>query len=220
MRSKIQIQEEKRRWSDWSECSASCTKRRHRKNCDDIVFSVASASSRALHLHNTTRRVRSLVGGKLEGDELPKSKTVANTDDDNLDNEDYNDDDDESDTGAETGLASTGKPNANDADAPADAENDSCENLDASLTTEEVACTGGECAKPAPAPTAVGGTAHSKHRNPSGPRLRPIVNSTATGAVRTRARPRERPAGNGGRALLEQRPFSGKCLSGVHMRRN
>lgn len=154
MRSKISLQEEKRKWSDWSECSFSCTKRRHRKNCDDIVLTNLSSRPQ----HNTTRRIirtPTIKAGKSEVSvEVSAKNSVSsvksNEDLHNRHEDDVSDDNEEDDDDNEQRVDFDDKQQASN-DLPIDInENDSCENLDASLTIEEVACLGGECPRRKP----------------------------------------------------------------------
>lgn len=130
------IQQQRRKWGDWSECSKDCLRTRHRRNCDDLVQvqnSTASGgliSSKSNSISVTTEAagggnskrqvsVEQLSDGTANGDEedlLLRAGDSANNED-----EDYADVGDEED------------------------EIDSCERVDASKTTEQIPCTGGLC---------------------------------------------------------------------------
>lgn len=132
---------ERRKWSDWSECSASCTKQRHRLNCDDILNinkpSFASAESapqnsvkkRILYDADATERANKNIAPASLG--APEEEHNASPEQDSEVADSNRGDEHSNETSAE--------------DEEADASDDSCEHLDASLTVQEVACVGNAC---------------------------------------------------------------------------
>ena len=121
------LQQQRRKWSDWSECSPNCLKVRHRLNCDDILAQnqskhsgqptdPANGSPQAISSSNldtlkpSSNRLVLVVAGE------PVVTTEGQFDDD-----DYADEGDDEN------------------------ESDSCEKVEASKTFEERTCTGGQC---------------------------------------------------------------------------
>lgn len=136
------IQQQRRKWGDWSECSKDCLKTRHRRNCDDLIQvqnsttgSIKSGKSNSISVtesglggNKTSNKRHTASGGRdeeigsNEGEEedlLLKADQGSNNED-----EDYAD--------------------VGDGDEEED-ETDSCEKVDASKTTEQIPCVGGLC---------------------------------------------------------------------------
>lgn len=116
----------RRKWSDWSECSAECLRTRHRLNCDDLLASSRDLS--ATTANSASKQVASsppLPLDELAGD---KRKPVRRSNIPLPTRDQYDDEhDDYADEGDE------------------DDESDSCANVETSKTFEEQLCLGGLC---------------------------------------------------------------------------
>lgn len=113
-----QIQQ-RRKWSDWSQCSESCVKTRHRLNCEDIL-QAQNATAKPISDVNLIgpKEVKQIEG--LKEDEEEEELKIDQTNDE--DNDDYADEGDE------------------------EGETDTCANvIDTSKTLEEKPCVGGLC---------------------------------------------------------------------------
>lgn len=143
-----QQQLQRRKWSDWSECSSDCKQTRHRINCDDLIqaqniltssplvtttttaTTTASSSSQTGNARRTTKRHEgedeetSAANLAHKINRSPEQVDEASGTDQALDDEDYADEGDAEDT-----------------------ENDSCANvIDSSKTFEERRCfNSGQC---------------------------------------------------------------------------
>mgnify|MGYP000892091508 CR=1 FL=1 len=80
--------QQRRRWSDWSECSASCLKTRHRLNCDDILAQ-NSTQKVAAKSESTSLDKRDTSGGLGESEDELLLKA------DQIEEDDYADEGDE-----------------------------------------------------------------------------------------------------------------------------
>lgn len=119
------------KWSDWTECSASCVKTRHRLNCDDILQQASNAT--ATSYSSSSSKNDNGNQNKNQG-----ASFIGKRDDDDDDNNNSSD-----------GGGAAAAVQANDEDDYADDvvedEEDSCANVDTSKTFEEKRCVGGAC---------------------------------------------------------------------------
>lgn len=150
----------RRKWSDWSECSESCLRTRHRLNCDDLAPATSAGGDEENNGANLPARAgnsssKQVAGGgarKLQARSQQKQPAASQDDD-----QDYADEGDEDDEG------------------------DSCAQVETSKTFEEQNCLGGQCkllpAGPSPAELALrpAGSQHQPRNRLKGELLRPAV---------------------------------------------
>jgi hypothetical protein len=143
----------RRKWSDWSECSEACTRTRHRLNCDDLTGGSGGRASNSSDSKNgaagahgkqvlpaglkstgpqlqlrqllAATAVSSEPGAAEQRPQALAAKQVAAKEQSLDDEQDYADEGDEDDEG------------------------DSCAQVEPSRTFEEQACSGGQCKQPA-----------------------------------------------------------------------
>lgn len=94
---RVNSMQQRRKWSDWSECSADCLRTRHRLNCDDILAAQNSTQAdnrpnadRARKLRNSREELEEELLAKIdqaedddyadEGDEEDENDSCANVD--------------------------------------------------------------------------------------------------------------------------------------------
>lgn len=112
--------QQRRKWSDWSECNENCFKTRHRTNCDDLLV-LDQQQQQQQPSGKQPATTTSVQQGDREGDqvaEFPAAKLVNDQADDDPDYGDEGDD---------------------------ETETDSCASVDLSKTSEEIPCQGGRC---------------------------------------------------------------------------
>lgn len=207
MRQRVNHLHARRKWSDWSECSAECIKTRHRLNCDDII----QAGENQLQSESTPKvannvkqlaaketqslprtilsQVDGLVGRQVQINERrllnERHSPVSHRSNDNEDEDelvykaDQADDDDYADEGDE------------------EEETDSCSNVDTSKTFEQSACLGGLCRLPL-----LGAT-------------NPILSGSAIN-LDTNTRPRSNDGGSSQRKQRRKQQQQLKPTTGIH----
>lgn len=118
----------RRKWSDWSECSESCLRTRHRLNCDDLLGEELPTAGR--QVHERGRGAAKQVASKSE----PSGRKLQVRSEKNL---------------PAPASEDLGQPNDDDQDyadeGDEDDEDDSCANVEPSKTFQEQGCLGGQC---------------------------------------------------------------------------
>lgn len=162
----------RRKWSDWSECSAECVRTRHRTSCDDLIAAgqvsvdskrqktaeeqtvapaVASANVLRRRQVSATRsdkfpHIEDGSEGDGEEEDKDNAEVIKRTPEDRPRVSVPADDEDYADEGDE------------------DDEADSCANVEPSKTFEQVPCFGGLCPIPLPTQGANSDVARYKSR--------------------------------------------------------
>lgn len=140
-RYKVQyLQQPRRKWLDWSECSLSCTQTRHRRNCDDIL----TQNDTRPPLINDLKHLEANIGNQVSFNQEEIAKNKINIDKrasvDEKKGEIYEHLARTKSFGGEQLLEDDYADEGDEED-----EDDSCKNVDPRLTFEERACTGGQC---------------------------------------------------------------------------
>lgn len=124
------LMQSRRKWSDWSECSTSCVRTRHRLNCDDLLASQNSTAKPVASKLAANDDKKSSVSERIlrSGPILSGKEEEGYVQDGALSVVHNNEDDDYADEGDEAD------------------EVDSCDSvLDTSKTFEQQPCSDGQC---------------------------------------------------------------------------